>query len=369
MRPPPPIWMAEPSRYAGLGRDRARWTLALLAALVLMSMQSLFLGEPPPGVADGGGVASDLALYEGIVAGMRGGGGYYDVAADSLRVLGYPLRPFLTFRLPTLAVIQSALPPLGVHILMLMIAGGAGMAWLGKLMAAGFTRYAPLVVAAILLAGGLVAFVQVPLWPFHEFWAAPLVALSLAARRPGLWMSAVAIGLCAALIRETAALYLLVMAVCAWTDGDRREAAGWCAALALFAVVLGAHAWAVGHVTGPLDPESPGWSGLNGPGLFARAVVQSSALLLLPLWIGAPLVALAAFGWSAWANPAALRVAATIAAYAVIMSLFARLDTFYWALMATPVLLVGLAFLPDGLRDLWVAAVDRRRVRVQRITR
>ncbi len=367
MRARPPLWLATPSRYAGVTRNRARLILAGLALLVLLSFQSLLLGDAP--AAEGGAGSGDLALYEGIVAAMGSGGGYYDVAADQLRALDYPLRPFLTFRLPTLAVVQAALPPVAVVILMLSISVSAGLAWLGLLMARAFTRPAPQVTAAVLLAGGLVAFVQWPLWPFHEFWAAPLVALSLAVRRPGLWLSAAAIGLAATLIRETAALYLLVMAACAWVEGERREAVGWAGALGLFAIVLGFHAWAASQAVGPLDAQSPGWAGLNGPGLFVRAVWQSSALQLLPLALAAPVVALAAFGWSGWADPAGRRVVAVIAAYAIVMSLFARLDTFYWALMATPLILVGLAFLPDALRDLTIAAMDTRRVRVQRITR
>jgi hypothetical protein len=256
-----------------------------------------------------------------------------------------------------------------VPVLMLTIAVSAGIVWIALLMETALARPPAMIAAAILLAGGLVAFVQWPLWPFHEFWSAPLVALSLALRRPGLWLSAAAFGLAAALIRETAALYLLVMVAAAWLEGNRREAAGWSIAVAVFAVALVCHAWAATHAVGPLDPPSPGWAGLNGPGLFVRGIAQSSALQILPLALAAPLVALSAFGWSVWAHPTALRVAATIAAYAAVMSVFARLDTFYWALMATPLLLVGLVFVPDGLRDLWVAAMDTRRVRVQRITR
>lgn len=360
--------MRRPSRFAGLSRSHARWMLALMTLLVLASWQALWLGYGAT-AAEGPRGAGDLALYDGIVAAMRGGGTYYEVAADQLRVLDYPLRPFLTFRLPTLAVVQTALPPLMVPILMLALALLTGFVWLARLMGDALARPVPLVAAATLLAAGLVAFVQWPLWPFHEFWAAPLVALSLAVRRPGLWVSAAAIGLSAALIRETAALYLVVMATIAWIEGDRREATGWIAALGVLGVALACHAWAASHVTGPLDAQSPGWTGLHGPGLFARAVVQSSALTILPLVIGAPLVALAAFGWAGWADPTGTRVAATIAAYAVVISVFARLDTFYWALMVTPLLLVGLVFLPDVLRDLFAAAMDTRRVRVQRITR
>lgn len=362
MRPRPPLWLAKPSRFAGLSRTRARLTLVGLCLLILLSFQSLILG----GAA--GRDAGDIALYEGIVAGIRSGGAYYDVAVDQLRALDYPLRPFLAFRLPTLAVIQAALPASAIVILMIALTVTAGMAWLTKLMARAFTRPVPLIAAAILLAAGLVAFVQWPLWPFHAYWAAPLVALSLAVRRPTLWLSAAAIGLAAALLRETAALYLVIMAACAWIEGERREAGAWVAALGVFLLVIGFHAWAASHVVGPLDAQAEAWAGFNGPGLFVRGVWESSALRILPLSLAAPIVALAAFGWAAWDDPAGLRVAATIASYAIVTSLFAGVDA-DWALMATPLLLVGLTFLPDALRDLVAAAMDTRRVRVQRITR
>ena len=39
------------------------------------------------------------------------------------------------------------------------------------------------------------------------------------------------------------------------------------------------------------------------------------------------------------------------------LALFARADTFYWALLATPLSLMGIAFVPAALRDL-AAALD-----------
>jgi hypothetical protein len=162
------------------------------------------------------------------------------------------------------------------------------------------------------------------------------------------------------LIRETALLYALVMAALAWRDGERREALGWGAALLLFTVALTAHAYAVNQVTGPLDPASPGWTGLNGLGFFVRAITLGTALQLAP-------PALAQRCWSpssfsagpAGATARAARVR-DLRGYALTISLFARSDTFYWGLMIAPAFLVGLAFAPDALRDLWVAALDRR---------
>ena len=52
---------------------------------------------------------------------------------------------------------------------------------------------------------------------------------------------------------------------------------------------------------------------------------------------------------------------ATFALYAALISLFGRVDTFYWGLMVAPVILVGLAFAPDGVSDLIRAAFPRER--------
>lgn len=363
----PPFWLAMPSRFAGLPRLRARWALLLVAALVLAALLALSVPPPPPGDAGGQGV-TDISLYEGIVAAVRYGENYYTAAADALRAGRYPLRPFLTFRLPGLAVLQASLPDRVTLLLFWGLSVAVILAWATRLRPL-LPRLAPRIVAGLLLAGGMLAFVQPGLIAFHEVWAALLVALSLALRQPGRWVEAAAIALLALLIRETAALYVLVMAGLAWIEGQRREALGWGVVLLILAAVLGVHAWAVSEVTGPLDARSPGWMGLHGFGLFVKSVWQATALSMLPLALAAPLIALALFGWASLDGPLGLRMLATLAAYAAAIGLFARLDTFYWALMISPLFLVGLVFAPDGLRDLFAAALDRRRVRVQIVSR
>lgn len=355
-------WLAKPTRFAGLPRRRARIALGVLGLFLLLSLTGG--GDP----AKRGDDQSDVVLYEGIVSGVRHGGGYYEVTADALRAGDYPLRPFVTFRLPGLAMAQAHLPrPATLGLLYLLVAGVLAV-W-GRKLRDGMNRWPPVLIAIALLAGGLMAFVQSDLWAFHEIWAGLLVALSLGVRRPGRWVEAVAIALAAMLIRETAALYAIVMLAAAWFEGERREAIGWGAALACLAVALGFHAWAVGAVTNPHDPASPGWAGLHGYGFFAKAMVLSTALQLFPMALGALLVTLSLFGWTAWRDPAAGRVAATLAAYGVALALFARPDTFYWALMVAPLSLIGLAFVPDALRDLFRQALDRRRITVTKVSR
>ncbi len=370
-RPLTPLWLARPSRYATLSTRAARTALALLAGVLLACFLALGTPGPPPISHDPAKRAQDQAdvvLYETIVDGVRHGGNYYTITADALRSGDYPLKPFVTFRLPTLAVVLSVLPGPATRVLLYVLVLAVALAWWRRLKPA-FARGPPRIVAMALLAGGLIAFVQADLAYFHEIWAGLFVALSLALRQRGRWVEAVAFGLVAVLIRETAAPYLAIMGGLALLEGERRETLGWSLALAILAAALLFHAEAVARVVRPLDPSSPGWSGLLGFGFFVRTVSISTALGLAPLWFAAPIVGLALFGWSAWRDPLALHALALFAVYAAILGIFGRVDTFYWGLLIAPTILVGLAFVPDGLRDLTAAALDKRRITVKRVVR
>jgi hypothetical protein len=363
-RPLPPLWLAEPSRFAALPLGAARLSLGLAVLLLMASFSALWL--PVGGTAGDG--PGDVVLYGAIVDGVRHGGNYYAVTADALRAGDYPLRPFVTFRLPTLAVIEAHLPDWLVAGVLGALATGVLIAWFGRLSAA-LRRPALRIALPLLIAGGLIAQVQPALATFHEVWAGLLIALSLALRRPGRWIEPVALGLAAMLIRETSALYVLVMAALAITDGERREAVGWLGALAVLAAVVAVHAHAVAQVVRPLDALSPGWAGMLGVGFFVRTMAASTVLSLLPILVSAPLVALALIGWAGWRSPTGLRVTATLAAYATLLALFARADTFYWGLLVAPLILPGLALAPDAVRDLVAGALDSRRITVRRVVR
>jgi hypothetical protein len=364
MRASGPLWLSAPSRFAGLSRPVAWLALALLAILLAATLTALVTPGPPPVSGNATLRADDQAdvmLYESIVSGVRAGGNYYEVAADALRRGNYPLRPFVTFRLPTLALVQAWTPrPLTIGLLYIL-AAGVMLAWFVRLRPV-FARPPPLIIAIILLAGGMAAFVQYELINFHEVWAGLLIALSLALRRPGRWAGAVAVGMIAMLIRETAVLYVGIMAALAFAGGHRREAIGWAVTIAVFAVVVAFHAHAVGQVVRPLDQVSPGWSGLLGFGFFVKTMTLSTALSIVPAWVASLLVGLTLFGWAAWDDAVALRALVLFCAYAALLGIFGRVDTFYWGLMIAPTLLIGLAFVPDGLRDLAAAAGARQKI-------
>lgn len=361
-----PLLLAQPGRFAAWRATPARIALGLLA-LACLALSLASIGKPVE-PAPLNGRMTDLALYDGIAAGVRGGGHYYNVAADALRAGGYPLRPFLAFRLPTLSLIEAWLPLSVLSALLAALVIAVGVAW-GMRLREAIDRPVPIALALILLAGGMLTALEPDLSGFHEIWAGLLIALSLALRAPGRWVDSVAFGLAAMLFRETAAAYVVLMAALAWAEGERREALGWMVALALFGAVLGAHAWAVGRVTGPLDPASPGWLGLNGPVFATGAVVSTGALRLFPDWAAAPLALLALFGWSGWRHPTAVRAGLMLLGYGTMLAVFARADTFYWALLIAPLSLLGLIFVPDALRELIRAALDRRAVTVTKVTR
>lgn len=366
-----PIWLTRPSRFASLSVRGGRTGLILLAVLMLATLLALGTPGPPPVSHDPARRAEDRAdvmLYESIVENIRGGGQYYPVAAAALRVGDYPLKPFVTFRLPTLAEVQATLPPTAVRFMLYALVAATAFAWYRRL-APAFVRAVPRVVAMALLAGGMMAFVQSELVDFHEIWAGLLIALSLALRRPDRWLPSVAFGLAAVLVRETAGPYLALMAFFAILEGNRREALGWLVAIGVLAIALVLHAHAVAQVVRPLDPASPGWAGMLGFGFFVKTMAISTALDLAPLWLAAPLVGLALFGWAAWHDELGLRMLTLLAGYALVLAVFGRTDTFYWGLLVAPAILVGLAFVPDGLRDLVAAARNDRRITVRRVVR
>jgi hypothetical protein len=363
--------MTAPSRFATLKRPTAWWALALLAILLAGSLTALASPGPPPVSHDPKQRAedeADVVLYESIVAGVRGGGEYYAVTAQALRTGNYPLKPFVTFRLPTLALLQAALPHEVTIALLYALAVGVMLAWFVRLRPA-LARPPPMMIALGLLAGGMVAFVQPELASFHEVWAGLLIALSLALRRPERWVESVAVGMMAMLIRETAGLYVGIMAVLALAGGHRREAIGWFATIAVFAVVIAFHAHAVAQVVHKIDPASPGWVGMLGFGFFVKTMTLSTALNLATPWLAALLFGLALFGWSAWNDGLGLRALTVFAGYGALLALFGRTDTFYWGLMVAPTILIGLVFVPDGLRDLVAAVLDKRRIIVTRLSR
>lgn len=345
------IGFARPSRFAALGGWPARLVLLVLAGFIAFG-----LAHPPAPVPPRTGkVAEDRAdvfLYEHIVAGVKAGGEYHAVAARAQRAGHYPVRPFVTMRLPTLAWFEAALPSLAVAALILKaLLVAAPALWFLRLRAAGAGPPAAAIGALLVLAGAL-TFTIPFLVVWHEAWAALLIAISLALRTERKFASALAVGLAALLIREHAVVYVAVMAGTALVQRRWKEAAAWAGAIALFAAYLAWHAARVAAVTLPGDLVSPGWSAAGGWSFVVTMVRLTGPLRVAPHWVATILLPLAMLGWCGWRTPAGLRGAVTLALYLAIFACFGRLDNFYWGFLVAPLVPLGLLFAPAALVDL-----------------
>lgn len=356
-----PVWLATPSRYAGCARPRARWLLAIVALLMLAALSATRFA----GAAEGIGGSGDAVLYDLVVEDIRHGADYYTATAEALRIADYPLRPFFVFRLPTLAMIQAQMTPVAAALLLYAMALLTLFAWWQRL-AQALPALAPRALATLLAAIGMAGAVTADLLSVHEIWAGVLIALSLAVRRPDNWITAAALALSAMLIRETAILYAIVMAGAAWLEGRRRETMGWVAGMVVAAVVIAFHADAVGGVVRPLDQPALPWAGMPGFGFAIGSLVHATGLSLAPPAIGAMAAALTLVGWSAWRDPLAMRATGILLGYILLMAFAGRPGDHVWAYLIAPVAPIGLAFLPDAVRDLARAALDKRRITVTR---
>jgi hypothetical protein len=334
-------------------------SVATCAAMLFLL--SIILGPATTPLAGRAVVASsrDASLYRGIAAEVGKGRPYYEALAQAHRAQGYPLKPVMTVRLPTLAWISGALGPEGARLLILTLAIFTLGAWFFVLRVSHSLGATGLALTVMTISIIPMTLGSLPL--FHESWAALLIALALALwRRDAPWLS-IGIALGAALLREMAMPFLVMMALLAGWSRDWKEVAGWVAALALWGIAYSNHAAAVLALARPGDLVSPGWSGLHGWPLLVEAITKTTPLSFLPVDFAGPLTLLSLLGWMSTESGRGLRVTGWLLGMAVMIMIFARPDNFYWATMLVPLLLAGLAFLPSAGTDLWVAARPPRR--------
>jgi hypothetical protein len=330
--------------------------LAVLAALIAVGF-ALPAPHLTNGPAHGQGIHApqsiNVPLYSGIIARVRAGQPYETAAVAAQRAGGFPLRPFVTVRPPALALITARLPNLAAaNLLMRLLAIAVVAAWTVRLAPAG--RGPPWLAWTPLMAftGVAWAIPGLTFGLFHECWAGLLIALSLALRTDRRFAAAAAVGLVAALIRELAMPYLLVMAVLALAQRRRGEALAFSAALFVSLALLALHAAAVMSLTTPHDLASPGWVKLGGwP--FVMATAQWNLLVLL---LGKPMTAvivpLALAGALARTDAIGLRLAALLIGYTLGFMMIGQPNDFGWGFVVAPLIGVGLALAPLALADL-----------------
>jgi hypothetical protein len=353
-----PLWLGQQGRLSTVSPLAATGILALLILFVAIAIGTQAMVEP---------VGDHLSpVSRAMLDHVRHGQSFYSAAIDALRENGRALRPALiAVPLPALTVTLAALPEMVGQGLMVMLGVAVLASWLRRV-APVISHRGPLILAAILLAAGLYPLIDRAMAAVPEAWAAMLIPLSLVQRRPEGSLSAVALGLAAMILSPVALLHGMVMLALAWQAEARREAIGWMVALAIALLILAAHAHALNDLVSGADPAMGSPFFVLAPGSWVASLASINAVGFLPMVLVVPLTALAALGWANWRQALARRAGMTMLAYGV-----AALLTGAPAMMLglSPLFFLGVVFAPDAVRELIVAARDRRRITVTRVVR
>jgi hypothetical protein len=300
----------------------------------------------------------DLILYAAITARVANGEAYYPAAAEEHRKGNYPLRPFITMRLPTLAIISASLGGTAMTAILYALALATLLAWRQRLRNQYNDPGRRNSALGLLLAGMIVAFWR-EFIVLHELWAGILLALAFGLHRPNKWLPSAMIAGCALFIRELSLPLILLMGAFAICDRRWREVLTLTAIVTLFALVMHNHAQHVAAVTSLTDPASPGWANFGGWQSFVRTMQMPSVLRAFPQPVGSVFVILSLFGWLSWRSPTGLFGTLLFAGYGVFFMALGRPDNFYWGFMVVPTFLIGLTFLPAAFGDLRAAVAPK----------
>jgi len=357
--------MVEVSRFAAISAKGAKWVLGVLLALILASLwpaaqhpkssvQPVSTAKSEQKTAKSGDAEADLALYKAIVGRMQAGENYYAVAADEQRKRGYPLKPFVTVRQPTLALVLASLGSTWGYVMELALGLAVLFVWYRKLIDEKVVDWRRVTFIGLLAAGLSPILVREAMY-LHEIWAGALIALSIGLYRPNNWLPSVLVAAFALALRELALPFVLLMTAFALVQRRWVETAAWSALILTFFAGVYLHAQAVSGVVLPNDPKSQTWLLLGGPAAAFSFMWQALPLVELPQLIGYPIIIVGLFGWLCWRSETSIFVLLLLLGYMLAFAITGRPNNFYWGYLVSPLLMMGLIFVGPGLRDLQTA--------------
>lgn len=358
---------AEWNRFATWPRLRARIGLALLAALLVLSalvpisrglgtdfVPSLTAGGPPKDKLRD----DDLTVYDNVIARLQKGENYYPAVAAEHRSIGFPLTPGLAVRLPTLVWLYALIGEQGERILAVLLFAAVLIVWwrrLGQEPGASERR----LLGTALIAVNAVLALNVYFYRLHELPAGMLLAISLGLHRPGKWFPAILPAAAALAIRELALPFVVLMAAMAVWRRDVREASAWILLGIVFAIGLAVHLHLVAEQARPDDFVSNSWMALRGLSGWLEDMIFPSNLRYLPHYLAGPLVILMLLGWAGWRSTAGTLGILMFLGYGLAFTVVGRDENYYWGMMITPTLALGLVFAPMAAKGLFEAAFAR----------
>jgi hypothetical protein len=292
----------------------------------------------------------DLSLYERISARVAAGEGYYAAATDEQRSNGYPTRPFVTVRLPTLAYLHLLIGPAGVRYLEIAVLIGCLIALPGatKSMTTPPERFGAMVLLPVGGATVLTSFSGL----YHEALAGVLLSFAVLIYRPHRWWPALLAAGLAIAVRELVVPFVMLWLVFALAGRRWSEAAGTGGLLAVFMCGMALHYLAVDTARLATDVGSEGWDAVNGYALPLMVVARLSVLSVFPTVLAAPLAILPLLGWFGLGGRLGLFASLWFGGLFTMIALFARPENFYWVQLVFPAYAIGLAFAPRALSEL-----------------
>ena len=348
--------MATETRFSRYPRWAAWLVLATVTVIVLIAA----IQPPSPQTAAALSRTenfSDIRLYQSIVRQVRGGTDYYAAAAAQQRAHRYPTWPPQVIREPTEALLLAPLGADGLRWALLIALAALTLEALRRALArADLSPRTRLWGLALAVTGLASACVPSAVY-MHEVWAGILTLLSLALRRADRWAPSIGAGLLACFFREIALPYLCVMAACALWERRSVEAAGWAAAIGLFAALFALHLALAGAQHRPGDLASPGWVKLGGLPFLIATARNNALFVLAPAWAVAAGLAASGLGFIGCRDRWVGRCGLTLLAYLVLFAVIGRPDNDYWGLLYAPLPPLGLVLAPAALRDLVARAM------------
>ena len=295
---------------------------------------------------------TDAGLYRGVIDRVRQGEGFYPATVREQIERGYPVRPAMTVREPSLTWFEVAVGGWRNAIYpMVVLAVVTGLAMIRRLEAIDNRRRFFLFsgLGALFALGPFVGPIQVTQ---HECWAGLLLVLSLAVRTSRRFALAIFFALIACLFRELAAPFLALMTVAAMTERRPREAGCWIVAGIAFGAVYAVHLWAVGRETVFGDPHSPGWFAHGGLTHVLETVRLTTFAGAGPDVLSILLLVFGLSGWASIRGPFANRVLGWMAFWVVATMIVGRPENVVWGFIWTGPLVLGVVLLPGAIRDL-----------------
>ena len=336
------------------------WAAAILLVtlLAMIALAVVASGYTPP-VGAGSASQGDLAMYGRIVELMRHGQDYYSAAHAELLGGGYGTRSVFNWRLPALPRLASLLPSLvWATVLLQLLAVGTVLLAFRLLGREADRATAFIVIPALVL--NLVACAAPSAVLFTDIVAGVLILVSAVSYGSKLRILGFIAALLALFVRELAAPYVVICVFLAWRDRRRTELWAWLGGLIAFGIYFAWHYLRVSAELGPGDIAYPqGWIQFGGIGFVLTTAAFNGLFIAEPLWVSAIVLPLCLLGLTAWRAPASRWVRWTVVSYLVLFAFVGKRFDDYWGALYTPLLMIGLAFVPAALRDLVASLRDR----------